>query len=777
MRLGKLALFLLCPLVAHATACPTGYGYAKEFIVWHQNVNSTLTSFPVLLSFNGSTQSIDGISTPTSHVLPDLKTSGSGGKILSSGNDIVFCDAYSGGNLLNFDRAQWISTTGKAEFWVGRTLSSTTDTAIWMFYGKASDTDHSAAAATWSAANYVFVSHFGDGSTLSVTDSTGNTTPTNHSATGVTGQITGGVGLNGTSQYVAIGSPLNQTSITMEGWIKPTGVTGVQTIFDNTNSITAVGIFLATNGASAFFTTCNAGCGSFTTHQTTNGTVAAGVWSYIVGTMTGSASANMVLYVNGVVPGLQANNCCAVLTTSANNMTIGTGSAASGFWFGGTEDELRVASVIQTADWVAANYFMQVNPVAFTLMVDAIAPTGMTSGAYCVPLTVAHGQVPNTDQANFPLLVRGTYPWMADIANGGFARTGNSGKDIRFYANSGCTTGLNFQRIFWTNTTGDSSWRVRIPTLSHTTDTLVYVKIGSSADTSDLSTTWMGSYNYVGVYNGGSPGSLDLSDSGSANLAMGCGGSSTVAPGPSPVGGAFFFPTGSTDNQTCGWAPTVVGDSIGAHGYPTGSAAGHIRMWAKTVKGTISQGSGAGNDVNLGGYGKANGSGQRGIQVYQLAPQYTGMQSLTMSGSGPGIVTSTSGATPTFTMDNGWHAYDFDQPTNGAAFSATTVYIDGVPITSPIYFGTGVTGANVLNTDNTVCCTNVAEVRIGRTAAHGVAFFTGFVTQFEVTSTSLSADNIAARYNNEVSPSTFYSFGAAAPFSATSNQPVISVVF
>lgn len=399
----------------------------------------------------------------------------------------------------------------------------------------------------------------------------------------------------------------------------------------------------------------------------------------------------------------------------------------------------------------------------------ALLPSVAKASGYCEQLTIDHTRIPNTDQTNFPLLVHGTYWWMADVAHSGFAVTGNNAHDIRFYSDSGCTASLDFQRIYWTNTTGESSWRVRIPTASHTTNTPIYVKIGSSADTADLSTTWMGSYGYVGFYAGGDPASVVSTDSGSANLTLSC--SASVAATTSPVGGGFYVGSTQSDLSTCGYASSTPGETLASHGYPVGSTAGHIRYWFKNTASTST--GGTFNDVTPAAYGKANSTGQRGLETEYRTCQLSGLGEQQLSVPGPGIVTvnnvsscSGNSSTPLYVMDVGnWHVFDFDQPTNGATYSATALYFDAVKITSPNFWDA--TGSSVINTADAACCTNVSEIRLGRMAAHGVGWFNGYVAQFEVTNFSWSADLVTTRDNNETSPDTFYAFTTNLPLRAS----------
>jgi hypothetical protein len=803
---------LISPVLAHATACPTGYSNSKVFYIDTQQFGSTLTGFPVLLAYNGVTQSVTTLSGEvTSYTLPDLKASGSGGKILSSGNDIVFCDALSGGNLLNFQRRVYTGTTGAAEFYVGRTLvPSTTPTAIWMFYGKASDSDHSNNAAVCTASHYVFMEGYGNGSTLDLTDWCGTYTPVNNGATATTGYIAGGASMLASGpQYIDAGASITSTVVTAEGWIKPTSNNSCKTIVGNNDGNNGFRLNAGSVGSGGGG--CNGGetgvsfdvnnGGSDTFMFTPAQVIQNSVWTFVAG--VGGYGGVSLAYVNGINQTVNVTTSgTGTMGNSSLNINIGRDPHNFGGAFGnlpmnGSVDEVRVANVAQSADWESANFQTQSNPTGFAVMTDAITPTGMTSGAYCIPLTINHTQIPNTDQTNFPLLVRGTYPWMAYTSSGGFAVNGNGGKDIQFFSNSTCSTALSFERVFYTSSTGDSAWRVEIPTASHTSDTTVYVKIGLSTDTSDNSTLWMGGTNFAGAYEGGAPGVLGTTDSGGSGLDIGqtaTGAGASIAPAATQLGGGFYI-GGLTDAFTPGWCPIASGDSIGAHGFPTGTGVvNHQSIWFKTSPSALGPILGGGNSQNISGYGKANnGVGdQSGITMFaQLSngqPFYytaLGETGIDFNTAGAPVITSASSlnpgpSSPTFLVDYGWHRFDFDYATPGGAISTATILIDGIPITSPA-LANGTVVPVIDNSPNTSpgSCVGVAELRLGRDAAHGNAHYQGYVTGWEVSNVARSADNDAARFNNEFNPSVFYSFGTASPISppgSHANQPPAQVI-
>jgi hypothetical protein len=146
---------------------------------------------------------------------------------------------------------------------------------------------------------------------------------------------------------------------------------------------------------------------------------------------------------------------------SADDLYIGR-TSANNLTYAGKMFELRKSNQIYSADWYKTNYYAMSSPAGFNIVLDMSTPAGLTSGAYCIPITIDHTKVPTSDVTNMQVLIRGQYPWMATIANGGFGANA-SGYDIRYYSDSSCTSLIPFERVYWTAATGDSAWRVLSP--------------------------------------------------------------------------------------------------------------------------------------------------------------------------------------------------------------------------------------------------------------------------------------------------------------------------
>lgn len=123
--------------------------------------------------------------------------------------------------------------------------------------------------------------------------------------------------------------------------------------------------------------------------------------------------------------------------------------------------------------------------------------------------------VGGSDLTNFPMLFSGTFAYLASTGSGGDV-TDPQGDDIVFTSDSGCTTNLKFEQESWTSSTGAVNYWVRIPTLSTSSSTVIFVCYGKAAITTfqgDPENVW--DSNYKAVYHmkedptGGAPQMLD----------------------------------------------------------------------------------------------------------------------------------------------------------------------------------------------------------------------------------------------------------------------------
>ncbi len=120
------------------------------------------------------------------------------------------------------------------------------------------------------------------------------------------------------------------------------------------------------------------------------------------------------------------------------------------------------------------------------------------SGGGTASLTVTR-HTDGTSAATHADKIQVTNIFLATVANGGNL-TSSSGYDAVFFSDVTCSTPLNFELEDY-NATGDASWHVQIPTLSHTADNVVYLCHGNSAVTTyqgNNTATW--DTNFKRVY-------------------------------------------------------------------------------------------------------------------------------------------------------------------------------------------------------------------------------------------------------------------------------------
>ena len=144
-----------------------------------------------------------------------------------------------------------------------------------------------------------------------------------------------------------------------------------------------------------------------------------------------------------------------------------------------------------------------------------VTQTQCTSNKYGYQrvITIDHTQVPNTNQTNFPFLFNTTDPLLATTANGGHVSSPN-GYDIIFTSDSAGQNVLNSEIEKYNPVNGQLVSWVQIPTLSHTSDTEIYVFYGNSSITSSQQNpTAVWDSDYLGVWHTGETTGSTIYDS------------------------------------------------------------------------------------------------------------------------------------------------------------------------------------------------------------------------------------------------------------------------
>ena len=133
------------------------------------------------------------------------------------------------------------------------------------------------------------------------------------------------------------------------------------------------------------------------------------------------------------------------------------------------------------------------------------------------------------------MLISGTYSYLATMGNGGNVTNAN-GYDIIFTSDSSGNTPLAYEQESYNASTGAVNFWVKVPTISHTSDTIIYIFYGNSSVTTDQSNkTAVWDSNYKGVWHLNETSGTVNYDSTSNNIDA----NKNSASSPSPATGLF----------------------------------------------------------------------------------------------------------------------------------------------------------------------------------------------------------------------------------------------
>jgi hypothetical protein len=257
-----------------------------------------------------------------------------------------------------------------------------------MYYGGAFGTFQSTVSAVWDS-NYKGVWHFGDGGTISIMDSTGTNTATNHGATVAAGKMGGAVNFVATSnQYIDAGGSGtgSSTVLTMEGWFNLAINSSPSGLFGNGNYPTNPGggaeIYLNSGGIYdnvqlEFFNNGTYGNRSSTaTNLYTTGT-----WHHVAGTITGT---DRRFYIDGTqITSFTDYSTATSLSSTPANFNMGRFTRGSAY-ITGLLDEVRISNSVRSADWILTEYRNQSAPGSYISAGTRITSAGSTPARHRV---------------------------------------------------------------------------------------------------------------------------------------------------------------------------------------------------------------------------------------------------------------------------------------------------------------------------------------------------------------------------------------------------------
>jgi len=346
-----------------------GYSYRRSITIDYTKVSSTLTNFPVLVS----------------STISDWKHTAHGGDITDvDGDDLIFTSDEAGETLLSFEREKHVSSTGAVYYWVKiPSLSNTTNTVVYAFYGNSSISSSQASSTNVWDSNYKGVWHLAETPSATNNDSTSNgvtCTPTSMEAGDqVSGRIDGSLNYDGAAEYSTCGDNLDfnlTDSVTVSAWIDPDTLPGagadvIQQFFskiDGESAWPGWNFALADgNGSNARLRLnyCDDCSGSARTYAATTQQISASDgWYHVVGAWVNEA---ITLYVNGVRQ-TNANSSTAATTNRNTSIPLVIGSCDSGTnceLFDGKIDEVRFSNAVRSSGWILTEYNNQSNPATF----------------------------------------------------------------------------------------------------------------------------------------------------------------------------------------------------------------------------------------------------------------------------------------------------------------------------------------------------------------------------------------------------------------------------
>jgi RHS repeat-associated protein len=350
-----------------------------------------------------------------------------------------------------------------------------------------------------------------------------------------------------------------------------------------------------------------------------------------------------------------------------------------------------------------------------TVALTVTAPQCTSNGySYQRAIVIDHTKVPNTDQTNFPFLFNTIDPAFAWTSNNGHVAS-QSGDDIIFSTDPNGFTKLDHELEEYNPQTGQVIAWVRIPTLSHTADTVLYMFYGNpSIGTPQQNPTGVWDSNFGGVWHLGGNGPVPSTADSTANANLG-----TVVGSVSETSGEIGNGTalsGGSNYIDAGNSPSVLPSHTGTFSVWVNYNA--FNNW------TTPMGNGnTGNDTNGAMFWNYSGG--------QLRFEVAGANGLDRA-SGPTLATG-----QWYYLTGSWDGSNVNLYTNGALVQSVTQTTDARP---DYHLTLGVDGALSGSGD----------------------YLNGILEEARVSGIARSADWIATEYSNQSSPSAFYALNSEA---------------
>ncbi|MDD1662488.1 MAG: DUF2341 domain-containing protein, partial [Methanomicrobiales archaeon] len=462
------------------------WGYRKNITIDYTKVSGAQTNFPVLVSLSSDT--------------------GLSGHAQGDGDDILFT-ASDGTTKLSHEIESYTSSTGALTAWVKiPSLSATSNTVIMMYYGNSGASSQQVRNGVWDS-SYKGVWHLNETVTEESTsgthyDSTSNGNDgTQHNNGPITGKVGGAQYFDGTSDYITVLSDPSldiTSSFTMEAWVYLADATNNQKIVGNLDL--SHGYLLGVPNAGGIYPEVYDS--THTMHDFESGSFSSSTWTHLV--MNWTTNGRFSGFINGNPVYSEAAGSSSI-GVSSGPLRMGVAPWDTGaFPVTGRIDEVRISSTSRSPGWIKTEYDNMNSPSTFSSVDNQVSspcsvtptPTPSVTWYDCSwqerkKVTIDHTKVYGT-QGNFSVLV--SLSSDSDLA----AHAQSDFDDILFTASDG-TTKLSHDIESYTSGTGALTSWVRVPSLSSSTDTVLYLYYGnpSAGDQRDKTNAWDPDYKGV----------------------------------------------------------------------------------------------------------------------------------------------------------------------------------------------------------------------------------------------------------------------------------------
>ncbi|MFN0059451.1 MAG: DUF2341 domain-containing protein, partial [Planctomycetota bacterium] len=335
----------------------SSWNFRKAITIDYTKVGSTgapHTDFPVLISVTDSDLSADA---------------------QSDGDDILFTSS-NGTTKLDHEIEKYTSGTGALIAWVRiSSLSATSNTVLYMYYGNGAASNQQNATGVWSS-SYKGVWHLKEdpsGTAPQIADSTSNANNGTSAGSMTSGdqiaaKIDGGIDFDGINDVIDCGSAASlddQVPFTFSAWAYPRTMGGQSDgrIMHKGSTSARKQLQISSGGTDDFALLVDRA----TTDADAEGddsTATLNAWQYVCGTY--DATDGPRVYVDGVEITYRSRDVGAGTTTSeaADNFRIGNRPGQDKGW-DGYLDEVRVSNVVRSTGWFVTEYENQNTPSSF----------------------------------------------------------------------------------------------------------------------------------------------------------------------------------------------------------------------------------------------------------------------------------------------------------------------------------------------------------------------------------------------------------------------------